>query len=253
MSAASSRLLRQGLVRSVLAANAYRPRFRHRALTIPSFFAGWLTSEAAPLVLGAWGLRTAKELRRREGPLGPADLLGIGLSGAAAIGVAGLIREGVRAGEQLDAALATEVPEAELAQAPRALRAGAVLPVLMGNRRRSITRNIAYATPDGHRLRLDVYEPLTDPLPGERRPAVVQIHGGGWVIGSKDEQGIPLLNHLASCGWVGFNVDYRLSPKVRYPTHLEDCKRALAWVREHAEEFSVDPNFIVVTGGSAGG
>jgi len=81
----------------------------------------------------------------------------------------------------------------------------------------------------------------------------VQIHGGGWVIGSKDQQGIPLLNHLASCGWVGFNIDYRLSPKVKYPDHLVDCKRALVWIREHAEEYCIDPDFIVVTGGSAGG
>ncbi|MFM7064444.1 MAG: alpha/beta hydrolase fold domain-containing protein, partial [Actinomycetes bacterium] len=72
-------------------------------------------------------------------------------------------------------------------------------------------------------------------------------------IGSKDQQGIPLLNHLASCGWVGFNIDYRLSPKVQYPEHLVDCKRALAWIREHADEYSVDPDYVVVTGGSAGG
>ena len=110
-----------------------------------------------------------------------------------------------------------------------------------------------YSTPDGHRLRLDVYEPLQKARAGERRPAVLQIHGGGWVIGSKDQQGIPLLNHLASCGWVGFNIDYRLSPKVKYPDHLVDCKRALAWIREHADEYSVDPDFVVVTGGSAGG
>ncbi|MEX0766864.1 MAG: alpha/beta hydrolase [Microthrixaceae bacterium] len=58
---------------------------------------------------------------------------------------------------------------------------------------------------------------------------------------------------MASCGWVGFNADYQLSPKVKYPGHLIDCKRALVWIREHAEEYNVDPNFIVVTGGSAGG
>ena len=74
-----------------------------------------------------------------------------------------------------------------------------------------------------------------------------------WVIGSKNEQGIPLLNHLAHNGWVGFNVNYQLSPRVKAPDHLIDCKRALAWIREHADEYGVDPDFIVVTGGSAGG
>ncbi len=253
MPSVPSRLLRQGLVRATLVGNAYRPRLRSRTLTIPSFFAGWLTTEAAPLVTAAWGLTTLQALRRREGRLTGADKVGLALSAASVVGMAGLVREALRSGEQLDAALAPEVPADELADAPRAMRAGAVLPVLVGNRRRSITRNIAYATPDGHRLRLDVYEPLHAPLPGERRPAVLQIHGGGWVIGSKDQQGIPLLNHLASCGWVGFNIDYRLSPKVQYPEHLVDCKRALAWIREHADEYSVDPDFVVVTGGSAGG
>ena len=253
MSAPSSRLFRQGVVRATLVGNAYRPRHRNRVLTIPSFFAGWLTTEAAPLVTTAWVLTTLRELRRKGGGLSGADKVGLALSAASVVGMAGLVREGLRSGEQLDAALAPEVPADELAEAPQAMRAGAVLPVLMGNRRRSITRNLTYATPDGHRLRLDVYEPLGGARPGERRPAVLQIHGGGWVIGSKDQQGIPLLNHLASCGWVGFNIDYRLSPKVQYPDHLIDCKRALAWIREHADEYSVDPDFVVVTGGSAGG
>ena len=253
MSALSSRLFRQGVVRATLVGNAYRPRHRNRVLTIPSFFAAWLTTEAAPLVTTAWGLTTLRELRRKDGGLSVADKVGLALSAASVVGMAGLVREGLRSGEQLDAALAPEVPADELAEAPQAMRAGAVLPVLMGNRRRSITRNLTYATPDGHRLRLDVYEPLHGARTGERRPAVLQIHGGGWVIGSKDQQGIPLLNHLASCGWVGFNIDYRLSPKVQYPDHLIDCKRALAWIREHADEYSVDPDFVVVTGGSAGG
>ena len=53
--------------------------------------------------------------------------------------------------------------------------------------------------------------------PGQRRPAILQIHGGGWVIGDKREQGLPLLNHLAAEGWVGFNANYRLSPRRHVP------------------------------------
>ena len=168
MPSVPSRLLRQGLVRATLVGNAYRPRLRSRTLTIPSFFAGWLTTEAAPLVTAAWGLTTLQALRRREGRLTGADKVGLALSAASVVGMAGLVREALRSGEQLDAALAPEVPADELADAPRAMRAGAVLPVLVGNRRRSITRNIAYATPDGHRLRLDVYEPLGEARTGER-------------------------------------------------------------------------------------
>jgi acetyl esterase/lipase len=81
----------------------------------------------------------------------------------------------------------------------------------------------------------------------------MQIHGGGWVIGDKREQGIPLLQHMAAQGWVGFNVNYRLSPFVAFPDHLIDLKRGLAWIREHADEYDIDPDFICVTGGSAGG
>ena len=81
----------------------------------------------------------------------------------------------------------------------------------------------------------------------------MQIHGGGWVIGDKREQGLPLLNHMAAQGWVGFNVNYRLSPGVAFPDHLVDLKRGLAWIKEHADEYGIDPDFVCVTGGSAGG
>jgi acetyl esterase/lipase len=86
-----------------------------------------------------------------------------------------------------------------------------------------------------------------------KRPALVQVHGGGWVIGFKDRQGQLLMKRLAAEGWVCFNVDYRLSPMATFPDHLVDVKRAIAWVREHAEEWGVDPEFVCVTGGSAGG
>jgi len=136
---------------------------------------------------------------------------------------------------------------------PSSERSGAWNPFANGRRNRRRTRGVVYADVGTHRLKLDVYEPLQPPAPGERRPAIVQIHGGAWVVGSKDEQGVPLLNHLAANGWVGFNVEYRLSPNAKFPVHLTDCKRALAWVREHAADYGVDPGFIAITGGSAGG
>jgi acetyl esterase/lipase len=52
---------------------------------------------------------------------------------------------------------------------------------------------------------------------------------------------------------VCFNVNYRLSPGATWPDHLVDCKAAVAWIREHAHEYGVDPAFLAVTGGSAGG
>jgi acetyl esterase/lipase len=84
-------------------------------------------------------------------------------------------------------------------------------------------------------------------------PTLLQVHGGGWVIGDKKEQGRPLMLHLAKKGWVCFAPNYRLSPKATFPDHLIDVKRAIAWVREHGHEYGADPGFLVLTGGSAGG
>jgi acetyl esterase/lipase len=113
-------------------------------------------------------------------------------------------------------------------------------------------RGVEYARHGRKSLCLDVYMPA-EPPGDEPRPAIVQVHGGGWIAGSRHEQGIPLLNHLAAHGWVGFNVDYRLSPRATFPDHVVDVKRALAWVREHAEKYGADPGFVCITGGSAGG
>jgi len=248
-----SPLLRQGLVRIVVALNARYPVHRNRLLTVPSFFASWLATEAAPVWLGWWGIRTVADLFGRRRRLGVADAVGVGLTGAAAGILLREVLDGARAGEQLRGALSGVVPASFLDARPPCDRRGAVLPVLNGRKRRRKVRGLVYREVDGHRLKLDVYEPLDPPSSGQRRPAIIQIHGGAWVVGSKDEQGVPLLNHLASLGWVGFNIQYRLSPNAKFPSHLVDCKAALAWVREHADEFGVDPEFIAVTGGSAGG
>jgi acetyl esterase/lipase len=112
-------------------------------------------------------------------------------------------------------------------------------------------RGIEFARDGRYALRLDVYMPEHEST--KPRPAVIQVHGGGWIVGSRLEQGIPLLNHLAASGWVGFNIDYRLSPRATFPDHVVDVKRAIAWVREHAAEYGADPEFICITGGSAGG
>jgi acetyl esterase/lipase len=116
-----------------------------------------------------------------------------------------------------------------------------------------VERGVVFHREENRRVRLDIYRSRDAPPSGERLPAVIQVHGGGWILGSRSEQGIPLLNHLAANGWAGFNVDYRLSPRATLPEHVIDVKRAIAWVREHAEELGVDPARICITGGSAGG
>jgi acetyl esterase/lipase len=131
-------------------------------------------------------------------------------------------------------------------------------PLMFRSRHLQVERGRIFSEAGGVRLRLDIYRPdpsIAPPAPTAdgRRPAVIQIHGGGWVSGSRFEQGIPLLNHLAALGWVGFNVDYRLSPQATWPDHIVDVKRAIDWVRDNADELGVDPKRIAITGGSAGG
>jgi acetyl esterase/lipase len=119
-------------------------------------------------------------------------------------------------------------------------------------RRKGVERikNIQYGRGGGLDLHLDIYRSIVSPEDG---PVLFQIHGGGWIMGSKDEQALPLMNQLAEMGWVCVTVNYRLSPHATFPEHLIDCKRALAWVKENIAEYGGDPNFIAVTGGSAGG
>jgi acetyl esterase/lipase len=61
------------------------------------------------------------------------------------------------------------------------------------------------------------------------------------------------MQHLAERDWVCISADYRLSPHATFPDHLIDCKRAIQWIREHGAEYGANPDFLVVTGGSAGG
>ena len=138
---------------------------------------------------------------------------------------------------------------------PRMPRSHLVIPPLaFVTRGVNRTRGVKFAEVDGTKLRLDIYRPADDdPHDDLIQPAVIQVHGGGWLAGSRFEQGIPLLNHMAAIGWVGFNVDYRLSPQATFPDHVVDVKRAIAWVRENAEDLGIDPEMICLTGGSAGG
>ena len=106
--------------------------------------------------------------------------------------------------------------------------------------------------PAGVRNRLDIW--AADDLDrGRRAPVLVQIHGGAWTIGGTRHQAYPLISRLAQAGWVCVPITYRLSPKATFPDHIVDVKRAIAWVKENISEYGGDPDFIVLTGGSAGG
>lgn len=103
----------------------------------------------------------------------------------------------------------------------------------------------------GERNLLDIYKPS---LTGEElAPVLLQVHGGGWVIGDKNQQALPLINHLVERGWICVSINYRLSPRHAFPAHIEDTKLAINWVKHNIEKYGGNPNFVAITGGSAGG
>ncbi len=111
-------------------------------------------------------------------------------------------------------------------------------------------KNVPFRRVAGRTLKLDVFH---DRSTAADRPVFVYIHGGAWVMGSRREQGLPIVHHLARNGWLCFSLSYRLSPGAGWPEHLVDIKAGLSWVRDHAEEYGGDASFLVVAGGSAGG
>jgi len=84
-------------------------------------------------------------------------------------------------------------------------------------------------------------------------PVLIYLHGGSFVSGRKNREARPLIYRLASQGWLCISANYRLSPAARFPDHLVDVKKVIAWVREHGHEYGADPGVVIVAGSSAGG
>ena len=81
---------------------------------------------------------------------------------------------------------------------------------------------------------------------------LIYVHGGAWTHGRKDQQGLPIVYHFASRGWLCVQPNYRLCPDATFPDPLVDIKRAIAWVHQHAHEHGGNPQQVFITGGSAG-
>jgi len=216
--------------------NAYLPVKRNPLLFGWSFFASWITIELAWAHL-VWQVLVTAFFARRGVLRTRTGKVALAINIASWAGLAALVWRSLGARAEIRAAFES-VTDGDHDPRKHKIRR---------------TRGVTYSTVGTKALKLDITQPVNPPEPEQKRPAILQIHGGGWVLGDKREQGIPLLKHLASEGWVGFNANYRLSPKATFPDMLIDLKRALAFIREHADEYGVDPDFIVVTGGSAGG
>ena len=246
------------LIGAWLTYNVYRPMFTRSRRAAVSFFAGWLTAELALHHIASQALMVLLfvalgALHAWPGWLG----LIITLTSWVALWrcywaawsaedvVEKALRDGLgetyrdRMSADISAKFAPGVDWRQIA-----------MPFPMRHPDVERIKNLAYTRVAGVDLKLDVYRHRERPT---NCPTLLQIHGGGWVIGSKDEQGIPLMLHLAARGWVCVSVNYRLSPHATFPDHLIDLKQALRWIREHGAEYGANPDFVVVTGGSAGG
>lgn len=109
----------------------------------------------------------------------------------------------------------------------------------------------------GRSEKADLYLPA-EAKPGQRFPAVVIIHGGGWSGGDKRAaREINIGTTLALNGYVGMSINYVLATKdgttPTWPQNLHDCKTAVRWLRANAERLHVNPERIGAIGGSAGG
>ncbi|RJQ83559.1 alpha/beta hydrolase [Amycolatopsis panacis] len=236
-----------------LAALAVAPP-KARRTSIPVFFAGWLTGELAPHLLALTAADTVHHLARR-GLRGRGDRAGLALAAVSAAGLGSVIATAQRARGEVESALTDALgPDYAERLAPRpgdlaTPWAQIALPFRSHDPQVRRDRDIAYA-PGGKRFLLDVFRPRE---PVRAAPVLLQIHGGAWVIGNKEEQGQPLMRHLARRGWVCVAINYPLAPAHRWPAHIVAAKQALAWIREHIADYGGDPRFVAVTGGSAGG
>lgn len=246
--------LRRQIINSVLTLNALRPP-RNQAAGSIAFFPGWLTSELAPQLIAATATDALLHLRGRKH-----RTLGLALAAANIVGQAALVRRATRAGAHTEAALLADLGDgysslldrvptpADLATPWRSL----VQPFRFSPPTVQVERNIAYGDAPRRRNLLDVYRGAQD-TPTHGAPVLLQVHGGGWMTGEKEQQGRALMNRMAADGWVCVAINYRLSPRDSWPAHIVDVKKALAWVKENIASYGGDPDHVVVTGGSAGG
>ena len=240
-------------------ANAWQPLSRRGRAAAMTFMPGFLTSELPLPTIAAQAAITALLARRGALSTGKGKL-GLALSLASWAGLYGLHRIASQSGTVLEDALRDGLgPDYRDRMAPEfappadvpITRRQIVTPFQNARRRYSRDRNISYGEL-GKRSRLDIWKRADLPVDA-KAPVLFQVHGGGWVIGEKEQQANPLMAHLCERGWICVAINYPLSPRATWPDHIVEVKRALAWTKEHIAEHGGDPDFVVITGGSAGG
>lgn len=249
------------LVVGLLALNLYRPLARGNHAAVLAFAFGMLVGELTPfffiveavIVYFAWG----DSIQGAVGFAGIALLLSANLAIAyhylAGFRVAALVHEKLQRalGDNYHASIPQELkaPGFEVLPWHTGLR-----PFATRNPAVKLVADVEYGNGDGVSLVLDIYHHRKQD-PAGSAPVLFQIHGGAWLdrAGSKRLEAQPLIQQMAAQGWVVVSIEYRASPAFAFPTHIIDCKRALVWVKRHIAEYGGNPDFIVATGGSAGG
>jgi acetyl esterase/lipase len=242
------------LVFAVLAVNARFP-VRREPFTVASFALGWVPGEL-PVHMVVVVVVVAAAFSADGALSGWVGWAALGVAALVAVAFAHLAVVAQHARGVVEEALdrATGGAVAQLTADSRPAWNSwwrLVIAVPFGWRGIGRQRNIDYWGDGNYRHKLDIVSRRGTPPSGA--PVLVYIHGGAWVIGDKREQGIPMMHELVQRGWLCVSINYRLSPRATWPAHVVDCKRAVAWVRQHIAEYGGDPGFVAVAGGSAGG
>ncbi|MGF2945857.1 alpha/beta hydrolase [Mycobacterium sp. Lab-001] len=241
------------------ATNGFRPLARKGYSTVLVFWLGWPASEVPGLYFAGSLVDALRRGRRGDfaGPRGRAALALTVASWAilAAIRYRGVTTPGpvLEAGlrEQLGPDYADEIADLSARPTP-AGRRNVPLRMSVARRRYVGKTNVVSYGPHGRANLADIWRRRDLPRDG-KAPVLVQVPGGAWVIGMRRPQAYPLMSRLAAHGWVCVSIGYRVSPRHTWPDHIVDVKRALAWVKENIADYGGDPDFVAITGGSAGG
>lgn len=263
---ASSRLRRvmwrpRPLVRAILefvnALNGFRPLGRKGYISFVVFQFGWPTSELPTLYLAASVLDLLR--RRRRGDFrGRRGMAALVLTAASWAILAVIGRRVVTSGPLLQEPLRKELgPDytdalKTLPAAPSPTGRPSPWRTPSARRRYVDEQSTVRYGPHGRANLADIWRRRDLPRDG-KAPVLVQVPGGGWAIGRRRPQAYPLMSHLAERGWICISLAYRVSPRHTWPAHVVDVKRALAWVKQNIASFGGDPDFVAITGGSAGG
>jgi acetyl esterase/lipase len=128
---------------------------------------------------------------------------------------------------------------------------GAAAPPLAAAQSSLEKTTVAYRKVDGHEILADIYRPKDN----RRRPVIVYIHGGALIMGNRKIEDDTMVLPLAKQnGYAVVSIDYRLAPETKLPAIISDLQAAFTWLGgDGAKRFHIDPERMVVVGGSAGG